>query len=81
MRPQAIIVIVVFIIMTAAVILWVLPDKSSRLRNNPPTHSVTITATNDKGEKFTVRLAGIIINGTNAPITNGNIRFTIPDDK
>jgi len=78
MRPQAIITIVLFIIITAAVIWWVMPDKSNRAgNNNPPTQSVTLTATNEKGEAFTVHLGGMIVNGTNAPITNGNISFTV----
>jgi hypothetical protein len=80
---KKIIPVVVFIAMTAAVIWWVWPEKSGRNGiNSLPPKPVPFTMTNEKGETFTVYVSGAIIHGTNVPLTNGNISFTVsPKDK
>ncbi len=74
---KKIIPIVLFIVITAAVIWWVWPDKSERSNNNHPPKPVPFTMTNEKGDTFTVYVSGAIIHGTNVPLTNGNISFYV----
>ena len=78
MKKQFIISLALFVAIITFIIFNLLPNKARRGRNNDNSmQPIELSSTNNDGGVFTVRLGGMRFNGTNVPISNTNVKFTI----